>query len=115
MGSLLSSKLFFGFPLDEDYNEIDIDEVVEERVGISSHLFFKETGCEIDYCGYSNYSDCFVKLTGNDINDFDGNCTMVDLDELDTTKEEVEKIRAFCKRLGIEYQEPKWYLTGYYG
>jgi hypothetical protein len=79
----------------------------------AKHRLIKECGCKIDYHCHSNYGIPFVAISDSITCACRGEPKEIILLEI---KPEWEmKLREFCDVMGIQWQEPKWWLASYWG
>jgi hypothetical protein len=145
MGTSTDGILFFGIDLGEcgflweewlEENETDdIDMYVAFRLGVkepqceyseatkseynkyfgAKRAVLKESGCSIEYhCSY-DYPMFYVCLSDKRKRASRGYPEAIDKEFLRVTNEDVEKLKTFCEKVGIEWQEPSWMLTSLWG
>ncbi len=137
MGQSTNAIIAFGFDLGEELpeklselmeeHESDTDDVLAEECGISLPQY--AIGC--DYTAYRESKDSalasikinliehcsgdcpmyFLAARGSDHTAARGDPTALDVDAMNVKfEQEIEAMRAFCDRNGIEWQEPKWHI-----
>jgi hypothetical protein len=142
MGNSAEAILFWGFPLGEDESEDggegDLLDEWEDKIAEAAghpeptepygeatkpayraywdarHAAVKAAGVMIDRfgCG-SDYSQLLIGVTSTFKTADWSKCAPVSPLLLNAGDE--GKLRKACEALGIPWQEPKWYLTAYYG
>lgn len=125
--------LFYGFLIDEDkqeelerlfdYDETGIEEPEEYYAmkvlnkGKVSYEEYSELDkkepCEIGmHCSY-DYPMYYVGIKESELRAWRGYPKKIE--SFDINKKWNQQIKDFCKIMGIEYQEPDWYLASMYG
>lgn len=131
MGHSNYIDIFYGFDIEYGFDAFTTDDdpkwwTLGEEKGDLEHYYSEayeknrgpddpeDSGCGIgDYCSYAQGTHYIYAAKAG----FDG--TIVDDIDFEKIKalvtDDVEfRLRAFCRVLGIEYQEPKWYITALY-
>jgi hypothetical protein len=143
MGVSTDAILFYGFPFGDEGEEfpwhkdqydndwvqyyaekigipIPTEEYSEETKKIFSEFWNKrnkaveECECEIGiYCSY-DYPMLYAAIQRFTVTTWRGDCNEVNTNRPVWPKE-IDKLRDFCKLMGIEFQEPKWYMVRLWG
>ena len=71
--------------------------------------------CKIDDHCSNEYPIYFVTLKAKSAKAWRGKHVEITPELLTVTENEVNQLKEFCKDMGIEWQEPKWYLASYWG
>lgn len=127
MGISSDGILFFGFDIGEEVPWIeddceDYEDWILWKLGCNEDAdfdergsFFKEAGCRIGlHCSY-DYPMYYVYLIDKNIYSSRGYPERITDEFLTVDPEDIEKLKTFCKTLGIEWQEPCWFLASMYG
>lgn len=102
----IASKLGLGEPTEETYWEAYWEKRRE---------LFKFVGCEVSiHCSY-DYPMWYVTLSNKHYCAHRGYPIEFEKGLPEIVGEEVQKLRVFCEKVGIEWQEPKWTLASVWG
>lgn len=144
MGISCDAILFFGFPFGEEDDPIlggdedgeswesklyalsgvkmpeesydEKDAKLKERYHAAwdaQRAVLKKEVCEIDTHATGDYPMPFVCIKATKTTAYLGDPKKIETPKTDP-KEWIEALRTFCDKLGIEWQEPAWYLVSYY-
>jgi hypothetical protein len=131
VGKSTYSRLYFGFKVgDEDdppeflerLGAEDIDDVILKDAGLSDSEDWKVRNAAIEACPAdlvrTGTWDCcgyFLIVRGAKHSAEWGDVVMVDEAALAVAPERVEAFKSWCLAHGVEYEEPRWLLTSFYG
>lgn len=138
MGVSTNAILFYGIDIGEEVPDWDEDALDEWEVTYASRLGIKEpevpyndneevhkkywdnksklakaSGCKVGQYCCSEYPMRYVALKETETTVYRGEA--VEIKSLTVPVDANDKLRRFCKVMGIEYQDPKWFLTSYWG
>ncbi len=131
MGVSTNGILYFGFDFKEEgdepdlepaeldkYSKPDVDCHWAEEFYEAEEEFIKRGGAKEDRCSVSGHGHCdyltlYVSVKGKCARR--GYPEKLSKDFFDVSQEEIEKLKRFCKVLGIKWQEPSWHLASYWG
>lgn len=125
MGTSTDAYLFWGFSADYVCHWInigreDVDSPPEDEDEYEEDVYLanggdpnKKDDCQINYHCHADHAIPFVTVTESFTMAWRGDPKVIE--NLEVKPDWEEKLKLFCKIMGIKWQEPKWILASYWG